>query len=230
MWAPIAAARSIEPRPRSARRARQGRRAAARRRRRRAGRPRAGAGRQPAPAHLRGARVDGADVALRGAAAARSRRRGPLLPALRRARGLRRRHRRRAPPLRHRARRLLRRARCHGGPSLHHAAAPTISWSSSRVTAWSRSRQPSACSSVWSATSRQRHARAGAGRLRHGLRPGACAPARPDRGSVADIAPTILYFLGLPIGRDMDGTARADFFQPSFTATRPVTFIPSYGR
>ena len=54
--------------------------------------------------------------------------------------------------------------------------------------------------------------------------------ARPGRGSVADIAPTILYFLGLPIGRDMDGTARADFFQPSFTASRPVTFIPSYGR
>ena len=43
--------------------------------------------------------------------------------------------------------------------------------------------------------------------------------ARPDRGSVADITPTVLYFLGLPIGRDMDGTARTDFFQPSFTAT-----------
>ena len=54
--------------------------------------------------------------------------------------------------------------------------------------------------------------------------------ARPGRGSVADITPTILYFLGLPIGRDMDGTARTDFFEPSFTATRPVAFIPSYGR
>ncbi len=54
--------------------------------------------------------------------------------------------------------------------------------------------------------------------------------ARPDRGSVADITPTILYFLGFPIGRDMDGTARTDFFQPSFTSTRPVAFIPSYGR
>jgi len=54
--------------------------------------------------------------------------------------------------------------------------------------------------------------------------------ARPDRGSVADITPTILYYLGLPIGRDMDGTARTDFFEPTFTATRPVTFIPSYGR
>ena len=59
---------------------------------------------------------------------------------------------------------------------------------------------------------------------------GAVRAARPDRGSVADIAPTILYFLGLPIGRDMDGTARTDFFSPSFTSTRPVAFIPSYGR
>ena len=58
----------------------------------------------------------------------------------------------------------------------------------------------------------------------------AVRPGRPDRGSVADITPTVLYFLGLPIGRDMDGTARTDFFQPAFTASRPVAFIPSYGR
>lgn len=55
-------------------------------------------------------------------------------------------------------------------------------------------------------------------------------PGRLERGSVADIAPTVLYFLGLPIGRDMDGRARTDVFTPAFTATRPVTFIPSYGR
>ena len=53
---------------------------------------------------------------------------------------------------------------------------------------------------------------------------------RPERGSIADIAPTVLYFLGLPIGRDMDGRARTDFFTPAFIATRPITFIPSYGR
>jgi len=47
---------------------------------------------------------------------------------------------------------------------------------------------------------------------------------------MADITPTLLYFLGLPIGRDMDGRARTDFFRPEFTASRPVTFIPSYGR
>ena len=53
---------------------------------------------------------------------------------------------------------------------------------------------------------------------------------RPERGSIADIAPTVLYYLGLPIGRDMDGRARTDFFTPAFTSTRPVTFIPTYGR
>ncbi|MGE0814565.1 MAG: alkaline phosphatase family protein [Vicinamibacterales bacterium] len=52
----------------------------------------------------------------------------------------------------------------------------------------------------------------------------------PERGSVADIAPTVLYYLGLPIGRDMDGRARTDFFTADFTNARPVTFIPGYGR
>jgi predicted AlkP superfamily phosphohydrolase/phosphomutase len=56
------------------------------------------------------------------------------------------------------------------------------------------------------------------------------ARGRQVRGSVVDVAPTILYFLGLPIGRDMDGYARTDLFQPSFTNERPLTFIPTYDR
>lgn len=56
------------------------------------------------------------------------------------------------------------------------------------------------------------------------------APGRPERASVLDIAPTTLYYLGLPIGRDMDGFARPDLFLPAFTATHPISFIPSYGR
>ena len=48
--------------------------------------------------------------------------------------------------------------------------------------------------------------------------------------SVVDVVPTILYFLGLPIGRDMDGYARTDLFQQSFTDERPITFIPTYDR
>jgi len=50
------------------------------------------------------------------------------------------------------------------------------------------------------------------------------------RASVVDIVPTILYFLGLPLGRDMDGYARTDLFQPAFTEERPITFIPTYDR
>jgi hypothetical protein len=54
---------------------------------------------------------------------------------------------------------------------------------------------------------------------------------RPQaRASVVDVTPTILYFLGLPLGRDMDGYAKTDLFQRSFTDERPITFIPTYDR
>ncbi len=52
----------------------------------------------------------------------------------------------------------------------------------------------------------------------------------PSRASVVDVVPTVLYFLGLPIGRDMDGYARTDLFERSFSDRHPITFIPSYGR
>ena len=55
-------------------------------------------------------------------------------------------------------------------------------------------------------------------------------PGRPPRASVVDVAPTILYFFGLPVGRDMEGFARTELFRSSFTAERPVSYIPSYGR
>ncbi|MDQ3169349.1 MAG: alkaline phosphatase family protein, partial [Acidobacteriota bacterium] len=48
------------------------------------------------------------------------------------------------------------------------------------------------------------------------------------RGSIVDVAPTALYYLGLPIARDMDGYARTDLFTPAFTSSRPVTYIRSY--
>ncbi|CAN5800265.1 hypothetical protein BH18ACI5_BH18ACI5_13530 [soil metagenome] len=56
----------------------------------------------------------------------------------------------------------------------------------------------------------------------------AVEPGRHQRGSIVDVAPTILYFFGLPVARDMDGFARADLFTPAFTAERPITFIPTY--
>ena len=51
-----------------------------------------------------------------------------------------------------------------------------------------------------------------------------------QRASVVDVAPTVLYFFGLPIARDMDGFARTDIFAPAFTERRPITFIPSYDK
>ena len=56
------------------------------------------------------------------------------------------------------------------------------------------------------------------------------APGRPARATLVDITPTVLYFLGLPVGADMEGLARTDIFKQAFTAENPVTFIPSYGR
>ena len=59
---------------------------------------------------------------------------------------------------------------------------------------------------------------------------GPVQPGRPTRASVVDLAPTVLYFFGLPVGRDMDGFARTELFRAAFTAERPVTYIPGYGR
>ena len=51
---------------------------------------------------------------------------------------------------------------------------------------------------------------------------------RPQRGSIVDVTPTLLYFFGLPVALDMDGFARSDVFTREFTTERPITFIPSY--
>jgi Type I phosphodiesterase / nucleotide pyrophosphatase len=53
---------------------------------------------------------------------------------------------------------------------------------------------------------------------------------RPPRASILDLTPTILYFFGMPVGRDMEGFALTDLFRPSFTAERPVSYVPGYGR
>lgn len=56
----------------------------------------------------------------------------------------------------------------------------------------------------------------------------AVQPGRLPRGLIVDVTPTVLYFLGLPIGRDMDGFARTDLFTSEFTAERPIAFIGSH--
>jgi len=58
----------------------------------------------------------------------------------------------------------------------------------------------------------------------------AVTPGRYARASVVDLVPTVLYFFGLPVGRDMDGFARTDIFTREFTARRPITYIPTYER
>ena len=55
-------------------------------------------------------------------------------------------------------------------------------------------------------------------------------PGRRQRGSVVDVTPTVLYYLGLPVGRDMDGYARSDLFRRTFTSERPIAFIPTHNR
>ena len=58
----------------------------------------------------------------------------------------------------------------------------------------------------------------------------AVEPGRRIRGSVVDVAPTVLYFLGVPVARDIDGVARTDLFTQVFTDSQPITFVRSYDR
>ncbi len=58
----------------------------------------------------------------------------------------------------------------------------------------------------------------------------AVEPGRHQRGSIVDVTPTVLYFLGLPVGRDMDGYARPDLFKSTFTTGRPIAFVPTHNR
>jgi hypothetical protein len=45
---------------------------------------------------------------------------------------------------------------------------------------------------------------------------------------IVDVAPTLLYYLGLPVGRDMDGIVRSPLFVKEFIAENPVIYISSY--
>ena len=45
---------------------------------------------------------------------------------------------------------------------------------------------------------------------------------------LVDIAPSILYYLGLPVSKDMDGIVRSSLFQRDFTADNPIFTISSY--
>jgi len=57
-----------------------------------------------------------------------------------------------------------------------------------------------------------------------GIRPGSA----PRGASVLDVTPTLLYLMGLPVGRDMEGRVLTEILEPAFAREHPVTFIPSY--
>jgi hypothetical protein len=57
-----------------------------------------------------------------------------------------------------------------------------------------------------------------------GIRPGAT----PAGASVLDVTPTLLYLMGLPVARDMEGRVLTEILEPAFARQNPVTFIPSY--
>ena len=56
------------------------------------------------------------------------------------------------------------------------------------------------------------------------------APGEYRRGSIVDLAPTVLYYMGLPIGRDMDGFVRTDLFRSAYTREHPVTYTLTHER
>ncbi len=49
-----------------------------------------------------------------------------------------------------------------------------------------------------------------------------------DRAALVDIMPTLLYAMGLPIARDLDGEVLTGAFESAFLARHPLTFVPSY--
>lgn len=57
-----------------------------------------------------------------------------------------------------------------------------------------------------------------------GIRPGALLTG----ASAVDVAPTLLYALGFPVARDLDGQVLTAAFDKRFLASHPLTFFPSY--
>jgi hypothetical protein len=57
-----------------------------------------------------------------------------------------------------------------------------------------------------------------------GIRPGALLTG----ARLVDLAPTLLYGLGFPVARDLDGRVLTAAFDKEFLAENPVTFFPSY--
>lgn len=46
--------------------------------------------------------------------------------------------------------------------------------------------------------------------------------------SILDVTPTVLYLMGLPVARDMEGRVLTEMVDEEFARANPLTFIPSY--
>ncbi|HVR71376.1 MAG TPA: alkaline phosphatase family protein [Vicinamibacteria bacterium] len=57
-----------------------------------------------------------------------------------------------------------------------------------------------------------------------GIRAGAVL----KEASVLDVAPTILYLMGLPVARDMEGRVLTEMLEEDFTRAHHLSFLPSY--
>lgn len=56
------------------------------------------------------------------------------------------------------------------------------------------------------------------------IAPGSTAPA----ASVLDVAPTLLYLMGVPVARDLDGRVLVDVLAENFARRHPITYVPTY--
>jgi predicted AlkP superfamily phosphohydrolase/phosphomutase len=54
------------------------------------------------------------------------------------------------------------------------------------------------------------------------------AGAAVSGASILDVTPTVLYLMGLPVARDMEGRALTEMVDEDFAQANPLTFIPSY--
>jgi hypothetical protein len=59
---------------------------------------------------------------------------------------------------------------------------------------------------------------------------GPALPVELGEASARDIAPTVLYLLGLPVSRELEGRVLEAAFERAFTEAHPVRTVASYGR
>ena len=151
-------------------------------------------------------------AAAHGACATRASTLRPHVPARRAAGAVRRRPARR--PAAVGARSVLRVHRQRGRTRDRRSSRRATCCSSCPGSAWSRtSLVKRLLARLLGEPDPHRLARARARRVSARLRHQRRARRSSAAASIVDLAPTVLYYLGLPVGRDMDGFARTDLFR-----------------